>query len=74
MVTAHPGIPAEDGAADMGGAQGNASCEQELEALLGAPSGGGTWADRIRRIVDDAPPLTGAQRETLRLILRTRPL
>ena len=57
----------------MGGTQWDAGYEQELQALLGSPSCGGTWADCIRGIVDAAPPLTPAQRETLRLILRPGP-
>jgi hypothetical protein len=74
MLATCPDVHAEAGTADMNGAQWDASYERELQTLLGPPSIGGTWADRIRGIVDAAPPLTAAQREKLRLILRLGPL
>jgi hypothetical protein len=74
MLATSPDTHAEAGTADPRGAQWDASYERELQTLLGPPSDGGTWAHRIRRIVDAAPPLTPAQRETLRLILRLGPL
>ena len=74
MLAARPDVHAEAGAAGERGAKWDAGYERELQTLLGPPSNGGTWSDRIRCIVDAAPPLTAAQRETLRLILRPGPL
>jgi len=47
-----------------------ASREQKLRQVLGPPPQGTNWIDHVRRMVDDWPPLTPAQREKLTLLLQ----
>ncbi len=47
-----------------------ASREQRLRQLLGPPPPGMNWIEQIKRVVDDWPPLTSAQREKLTLLLQ----
>jgi hypothetical protein len=49
------------------------SREQKLRQVLGDPPQGTTWTDMIRRMVDDWPLLTPAQREKLTLLLQPLP-
>lgn len=46
-----------------------ASRERKLRDALGPPPDGGAWLDVIRRVVDDAPPLTEEQRSSLATLL-----
>lgn len=50
-----------------------ATRERQLRDTLGPPPQGTTWTDHIRRVVDDAPPLTPAQREKLTELLQPLP-
>jgi hypothetical protein len=50
-----------------------ASRENKLRQVLGAPPAGTNWIDQVRRVVDDCPPLTPAQREKLTLLLQPLP-
>lgn len=43
--------------------------ERKLRQALGDPPEGRTWLDHFREVAGSAPPLTDAQRDTLRLLL-----
>jgi len=47
--------------------------ERRLREVLGPPPKGTNWIDQVRRLVDDCPPLTTAQREKLTLLLQPLP-
>lgn len=46
-----------------------ASRERKLREILGPPPEGTTWLDKLRREVDDAPPLSDEQKCQLGLLL-----
>ncbi len=50
-----------------------ASREQKLRNVLGFPPEGTNWIDHVRRLVDDCPPLSSAQRAKLALLLQPLP-
>jgi hypothetical protein len=51
-----------------------ATRERRLRDTLGPPPPGSTtWIEHIERTVEDAPPLSPAQRERLKLLLQPLP-